>query len=103
MFCNSNQLGEARSGRRGRSFLCTRRTSWKNFHGGRSKECLKSQLLATNVACSAIFTGSHCLGNGPFPPGSLGIHGSKLGGLFACANRPRSFEPCMPSEPVWKG
>src|SRR5260370_19425557 len=85
MFCNSNQLGEARSGRRGRSFLCQPRTSSKNIHGGSSKECLKSQLLATNVACSAHFTGSHCLGNGPFHTGSLGIHGSKLGGLFACA------------------
>src|SRR5260370_21649037 len=85
MFCNSNQLGEARSGRRGRSFLCQPRTSSKNIHGGSSKECLQSQGLGTNVACSVNFRGWHCLGNGPFHTGSLGIHGSKLGGLFACA------------------
>jgi hypothetical protein len=78
----SNQLGEARSGRRGMSFLCQPPTSSKNIHGGSSKECLKSQLLATNVACSPHFTGAHCLGNGPFHPGSFGIHRAKLRGLF---------------------
>src|SRR5258708_31045489 len=60
MFCNSNQLGEARSGRRGRSFLCQPRTSSKNIHGGSRKEGFESQLFSSNE----IFTSFCVAGRG---------------------------------------
>lgn len=65
-------------------------TSPKHVHSRCGKQCLKSELFASNVACAAYFTRPYSLSNGPFYTGSLGIHGSKLGGLFACAGRMKS-------------
>jgi hypothetical protein len=62
-------------------------TSPKHVHSRCGKQCLKSELFASNVACAAYFTRPYSLSNGPFYTGSLGIHCSKLEGLFACAGR----------------
>jgi hypothetical protein len=82
----SNELGEARDGRTGMGGFCKPLTSSKNVHGRRGKQCLKRQLLASDVACSAHLTGSHTLGNRAFNPGSLGIERSKLRSLLALAS-----------------
>src|SRR5712691_2995004 len=52
LLSGSNQLGEARNERRSMFFLCEPLASAKEVHGCRSKQCLKSELLAPDVACA---------------------------------------------------
>lgn len=82
----SNQLGEARGGRTGMLFLGEPLASAKNVHGCCSKQYLKSELLASDVACASHLPSSYALGNRPFNTSSLGIQRSKLRGLLALAS-----------------
>ena len=62
-FRRGNQPGEARDGRRGMDALCHPLTSSKHVHGRCGKECLKPELFASNVACTAYFTRPNSLSN----------------------------------------
>src|SRR6266567_1205803 len=84
-FRRGNQPGEARGGRRGMDALFHPLTSAKDVHGRCGEKCLKPELCASDIACAAHFTGSHGLRNGPFHPGSFGIHRSKLRGQLTGA------------------
>ncbi len=66
--------------------FCHPRASPKDIDGRRSEKGLKPELSASDVTCTAHFAGSHCLGNGPFYPGSFGIHRAKLRGPFSVAS-----------------
>ena len=66
--------------------LCHPLTSPQNVHGRGGEKGLKPELFAANIAGAAHFTCAHRLGNGPFDPGSFGVHRAKLGGLFSSAS-----------------
>jgi len=66
--------------------LCHPRTRPKDIHGRRREKGLKPELFASDVTGAAHFAGAHGLGNGPFSPGSFGVHRAKLGGLFSIAS-----------------
>ncbi len=83
LLSGSNQLREARSGRTGISFLCEPLASAKDVHGCRSKQFMKTELLASDVAYATHLTGSYALDNRPFKTSSHGIQRSKLRGLLA--------------------
>jgi len=66
--------------------LCHPCTSPKDIHSGCCEKGLKPELFASDVTGAAHFAGAHGLGNGPFYPGSFGVHRAKLGGLFSIAS-----------------
>jgi hypothetical protein len=68
------------------SFLCEPLASAKDVHGCRSKQSLKTELLASDVACAPHLTGWDALGNRPFTTSSLGIQRSKLRGRLPLAS-----------------